>query len=277
MTKPPYRLDDTQVSHLKALYDSKSKHGAYHALPSFLSAALGEQPLDKLWRDVSPRIRLLESEIRRVNRTDTTFVELGSNTGGQILQLATAFPDNHFVALELNANHLDFTKEVAKIVRVSNVEFHQGEFSPREASRLWPRAVFYDFNVAHHMGSDFQSEGADSVSSWWKVGLPYWLKCRSEFTEYWFSAGYRLGGNKSVELHSPNDPAGFSRRVLEAAYDADGGQAKLYFAQRKAEHLEYVPWERRLNWKLNKDRRARKRRSEFQGEYFARPLFQFTG
>lgn len=272
-----HMLSGKQISHLKSLYDSSSKHGHYHAPPSFLSGVLKDSPLNKFWRDVAPRVRLLETKIRRMNRTGATFVELGSNTGGQVLHLATAFPENHYVALELNANHLNFTREVARILGISNIEFHQGAFSPREAGRLWPMSVFYDFNVAHHMGSDFQSEGVGSTASWWEVGLTDWFKGRLDFSEYWFSVGYRLGGNKSVELHSPKDPAGFSRKVLEAAQCGGRGEAKLYFAQKKAESLEYFEWERRADWTLNWDRRARMRRAEFVGEYFARPLFQFTG
>ena len=262
---------------LRVLYDESAKHGTYHPPPLFLKPYFPHVNFVANWRDPTPRIKLLESRIRALpQREGVTFVELGSNTGGQLLELSRLFPSHSFIGLELNTKHASFTREVARIAELRNVEVLEGSFSPERAAQIWPGAVFLDFNVAHHLGVDFEFAGVRDSSSWRERGLAKWLEPVAKFSEYWFSVGYRLGGDKRRELHPPHDPEGFIHLVKSQLPDREEFDVVIYFAEKMGEELEFVELTRSQVGEVNRDRKERASRLEFIGEYFARPIFRFS-
>ena len=274
-----HTVSDDQAASLRDLYDSAAKHGSYHPPPAFLGEFLGDVGLVPNWRDPRPRIGLLEAHIRTLPQTDgggLTFVELGSNTGGQILELAQSFPQHSFIGLEVNRNHVEFTREVARIMALKNVEVLEGSFSPKEVVETWPDSIFFDFNVAHHIGVDFEFGQITDPSSWLDSGLVEWLRPVEVFSEYWFSVGYRFGGKKDREIHSPQDPEGLIDLVKKRLPNAEALNIQIFFAEESLNGLEFVPLLSHKLGELNRDRRERMLRGEFVGEYFARPIFRFA-
>ena len=279
MTTSDPAVSDDQAASLRDLYDSAAKHGSYHPPPAFLEKFLGDVELVPNWRDPRPRIRLLEAHIRTLSQTDrggVTFVELGSNTGGQILELAQSFPQHSFIGLEVNQNHVEFTREVARIMALENVEVLEGSFSPNEVVAIWPDSIFFDFNVAHHIGVDFEFGHVMDPSSWLDIGLTDWLRPVGSFSEYWLSVGYRFGGDKDREIHSPQDPEGFIDVVKKRLPIAEALDIQIFFAEESPNGLHFFPLFDHKLGELNRDRRERMQRGEFVGEYFARPIFRFV-
>ena len=279
VTNSDHTVSDAQASALRDLYDLAAKHGSYHPPPAFLGAYLKDVDLVPNWRDPRPRVRLLEAYIRTLPQADgggVTFVELGSNTGGQIVELAQCFPQHSFIGLEVNRNHVEFTREVARIMGLENVEVLEGSFSPKEVVATWPDSVFFDFNVAHHIGVDFEFGQVTDPSSWLDSGLIEWLRPVGSFSEYWFSVGYRFGGKKDREIHSPQDPEGFIDVVKKRLPNSEALDIQIFFAEESPSGIQFLPLREYELGELNRDRRERMRRGEFVGEYFARPIFRFA-
>lgn len=255
------------------LFDADSKHGNYHPVPAELSDVLPDIAIDKKWRDPRPRIRLISQYLGSLQSGDQV-VELGCNTGYQLFALARSFPTLQFIGVENNELHAEFVLRAADRLGLNNIKIECRSDTPQSLAERWPGATVLDFNVAHHAGSDFAYASVQVPMDWWKSGLKRWLAATPSFTDYWFSAGFRLGGNKAMELHDPTDPAGFARKVMErlpkdtqvqAVWGARGSKHGLVYSPVQPDNLEI----------LNEWAEQALSREIYRGEYFSRPLFRF--
>ena len=213
MTNHEDRLSKRVIDELRELYKGNIKHSNYQPLPDYLQEYFPDLSLNTKWRDPNARIALLKSEINTANKSSIT--EIGANTGFQSLLLAKSFPDIPYRAYEGSIEHSRFIRLCNEIEKLDNLEVLNEYYSPENLEPI-NNGIILDFNVAHHIGSDFRSLEIHNENEWWEVGLPSWIKPASNRSnEYWFSVGYRMGGIKGRELHDPSDPEGMLEKLID--------------------------------------------------------------
>lgn len=265
-------ISDVEKKRLRDLYFADSKHGSYQPVPNKFSHFIPEAIIDPFWRSPVPRIELLKRELAGFP-PGTEIVEIGANTGFQSICLAQQFPDLRFIAFEGTKSHADFLQLSAELLNISNIEVINEYTSPGKIVEILPNSIVLDFNVLHHAGSDFSSEKIHSVEDWWQIALPSWFSSVFLKQDYWFTCGYRLGGSSDYELHSPNDPSGFAKRLLSVISVPNDYSIQIWFIKSKSGTLNYEQCNEtaKLNTLLNTE----SQKNSFRGEYFKRPLFRF--
>ena len=266
-----------QGQKLAELYLANSKHGNYQPFPKYLNPYIQSGSLNFKWRDPRPRVKVIEDGLNLTN--DSTVVELGANSGFQTLSLARSFPQHQFVAVEGVRGHAAFISACAEIEGLDNVTVITEFLTPEEALASWPNSILLDFNVAHHLGSDLQRFDVVDVESWWTSGISSWLRGTSRAKEYWFSCGFRLGGDKGHELHDITDASGFLLRILELSPFSEEDITGLWFfdaplaqASEDAALSAKLSSMSELNAKILESEVA----GNFVGEYFRRPLIRLS-
>lgn len=271
---------DPRISHelkarLQRLYQGDSKHGGYHPVPGYLDDAIPEaKVVQPRWRDPRPRLRLLLHELRH-SPEHGDIVEIGANSGYQTLALARQFPTRRITAIEANASHSEFIMTCAALEDLRNIVVLAEAVSPSEVAMRWPGATVLDFNVVHHVGSDFEFGDVHNPDEWWERGLPAWLDAVPAFTEYWFSTGYRLGGTRGRELHDPGDPGGFLDRIVDALPRTEDCDVAVWMADPDGDDIEYVSADIADPRQVNSFIRRAEQNKGYRGEYFRRPILRF--
>ena len=269
-------LTTSEITHLQNLYFGNTKHSSYQPVPEILGPFFSNLKIDEKWRHPGPRIDLLKLEL--ANLTDRDVIEIGSNTGFQIIELAKQFPDYAFKGFEISRSHVEFIKLCIEFENINNVEIYNSEFQQPGIGKPDNGSILLDFNVVHHAGSDFQNETDVNTETWWSKVLPNWLSCVPMFSHYWFSSGFRLGGNLDHPLSNPESPSLFITRVINCmkvidentltdifviSYNQENG--KLFY--RKIDLLELDSIDNQLT-ELRKT-------GVYRGEFFTRPIFHF--
>lgn len=265
--------DNDLVARMRDLYMTHSKHGNYHPIPESLRHYFPDLDVDPKWRDPRPRFALLTS-VLDASQDHGPIVELGANTGYQTLELAARYPTSEVIALEVNGLHAEFVRLAAQLAGLQNVTTIEGSFTPSQIAHRWPGASVLDFNVVHHAGSDFSLLGVKDVNTWWEFGLTNWLKPVREFGDYWFSSGYRMGGQHALELHDPDDPEGFVRRIIDALPAELRSNVTIWMAGPSPEGIRYQCVDHASD-DLGSIVASAERTSLYRGEYFKRPIFRF--
>ena len=265
-------ISDIGKMKLRDLYFADSKHGSYQPVPDTFTDFIPEAMIDPFWRSPIPRIELLRKELSGFP-SGTEIAEIGANTGFQSICLAQQFPDLQFIAFEGTKSHADFLQLSAELLKISNIEVVNEYTSPREILGRYPNSIVLDFNVLHHAGSDFSSRKIHSVEDWWEIALPGWFSDVLLNQDYWFSCGYRMGGSSDSELHSPNDPSGFVKRLLSIIDVPNNYSVEIWFISSTSGTLVYDTCNEPE--KLNSLLKAELQNNSFRGEYFKRPLFRF--
>ena len=219
---PQNVMSPEEGSAMAELYLANTKHGTYHPVPHYVQPFIDTSELNVRWRDPQPRLELLLVELAQSNRPSSTVVELGANSGFQVLTLARHFPKRKFVAIEGNSGHAEFIVRCAEFEQLDNLDVLNDYLTPAQIVDRWQQPTVLDFNVAHHIGADFDFQNVHAVEDWWSRGLPSWLSGVDLSAEYYFSVGYRLGGDTRHDLHSPNDPSGMVNRLISALPELPG-------------------------------------------------------
>ena len=267
------KISEKDADRLRSLYFASSKHGAYQPVPQEFSRLIPEAQIDETWRSPNPRIKLLFDQLA-TTIPGSTIVEIGANTGFQTICLAKEFPHLKFVAVEGTEQHANFLRFSIDLLQIENLIVRNQYILPHELDSIYKNYVVLDFNVLHHAGSDFQSKSVKSVEDWWSAAVSNWFTGALNGQDYWFSSGYRMGGNVLTELHSPDDPSGFCKKLLSHIDIPSGYNVDFWFINSDSGDLKF---ERCLELEdLNSMLALEKSRSSFKGEYFKRPLLKFS-
>ncbi len=269
-------LTTSEITKIQNLYFGNTKHSSYQPVPEILRPFFTNLKIDEKWRHPGPRIDLLKLEL--ANFTDRDVIEIGSNTGFQIIELAKQFPNCAFKGFEISRSHVEFIKRCIEYENINNVEIYNSEFQQPGNGKPNEGAILLDFNVVHHAGSDFQNETAVDTETWWNKVLPNWLSCVPRFSNYWFSSGFRLGGNLDHPLSDPESPSLFITRVINCVKDIDANTLTDVFVisyNQKSGKLFY----RKLNLleldSIDNQLAELRKTGVYKGEYFTRPIFHF--
>lgn len=267
-------ITEAEARHLSNLYLENTKHSGYQPPPGYLTPYLPDVTANIRWRDVRPRVDLLFEELAVL--PPSLIVEIGANSGYQTLALARHFPHHKFIAIEGSLGHSKFITSCVEIENLTNVEVFCEYTTPALVSSMWPECVILDFNVAHHIGSDFRSSSGMDIDSWWDESIGDWLSPVNCSKNYWFSVGFRLAGHRGLELHDIYDPSGFLNRILRTSHIPENKVTGVWFFDSDTPN-ENTPLASRSSdlGSVGEQINEVAARGVFVGEYFRRPVIRF--
>ncbi len=271
-----FKLTNSEIANIQNLYFGNTKHASYQPVPKILEPFFSDLLIDERWRHPGPRIELLKLNL--ANFTGQDVIEIGSNTGFQLIELAKQFPNYMFKGFEISQSHVEFTKRCIEFESIKNVEVHNSEFQQPVDRELKVNSILLDFNVVHHAGSDFQNESAVDIETWWNEILPNWLSCVPKFSSYWFSSGFRLGGSQNHPLSDPESPALFIKRIIDCLQNIDADTlTDVFVISYSQEHskLIYRKFDLSELDSIDNELTNLRRLGVYKGEYFTRPIFHF--
>ena len=273
---------DRLKERLSALYADLSKHSVYQNIPGFVSQALGFRVrIDEQWRGDQVRLSYIESRLSSPGLVN--WCDFGANTGYFAFTLAHEHPERRILAVEANANHVEFMDLVRQAFDVSNVTLLGEAISLDSLDRIRGQDVLLHLNVLHHAGSDFDRDRVRGVEDFPAYAHEYLSRLTGCTRHLVFQVGTNLWGDKARPVVDYRDDASKLALLVDLLRNSGWDVGEVAYATRSEGAVSYRPADTALTRALATGVSVDPvrigqalegfRLHEHPGEFYRRPLF----
>ena len=273
---------DRLKERLSALYADLSKHSVYQNIPEFVSEALGFRVrIDEQWRGDQVRLSYIESRLSSPGRV--SWCDFGANTGYFAFTLAHEHPDRRILAVEANANHVEFMDLVRQAFDVSNVTILGEAISLDSLDRIRGQDVLLHLTVLHHAGSDFDRDRVRGVEDFPEYAHEYLGRLTGCTRQLVFQVGTNLWGDKARPIIDYREDASKLVLLMNLLRNSGWEVSEVAYATRTDGAVAYRPIDASLTRALASGVSVDPPRidgeleafrlHEHPGEFYRRPLF----